>query len=91
MREIIARDRPFTKEVWSRDKAKEVFRDKGEGFKIELIDAIPGGEDLKIYYQGDWFDLCRGPHMTSTGKIGTAFKLMKVAGAIGAAIPTTRC
>ncbi|HEX2555912.1 MAG TPA: threonine--tRNA ligase [Microvirga sp.] len=81
MREIIARDKPFTKEVWSRDKARQVFRDKGEGFKIELIDAIPGGEDLKIYYQGDWFDLCRGPHMTSTGKIGTAFKLMKVAGA----------
>ena len=81
MREIIARDKPFTKEVWSREKAKEVFADKGERFKIELIDAIPGDEDLKIYYQGDWFDLCRGPHMTSTGKIGTAFKLMKVAGA----------
>jgi threonyl-tRNA synthetase len=81
MREIIARDKPFTKEVWSREKAKEVFAEKGEGFKIELIDAILGNEDLKIYYQGDWFDLCRGPHMTSTGKIGTAFKLMKVAGA----------
>lgn len=81
MREIIAADRPFTKELWSREKAKQVFRDKGELYKIELIDAIPEGEDLKIYYQGDWFDLCRGPHMTSTGKIGTAFKLMKVAGA----------
>lgn len=81
MREIIAADRPFTKEFWSREKAKQVFRDKGEWYKIELIDAIPEGEDLKIYYQGDWFDLCRGPHMTSTGKIGTAFKLMKVAGA----------
>src|SRR4051812_46447767 len=81
MREIVARDKPFTKEVWSRDKAKQVFSDKGEAFKIELIDAIPGGEDLKIYAQGDWFDLCRGPHMTSTGKVGGAFKLMKVAGA----------
>src|SRR5919206_2778667 len=81
MREIIARDKPFTKEVWSRDKAKQVFADKGETFKVELIDAIPPGEDLKIYAQGDWFDLCRGPHMTSTGKVGGAFKLMKVAGA----------
>jgi threonyl-tRNA synthetase len=81
MREIIARDKAFTKEVWSRDKAKQVFREKGETYKIELIDAIPEGQDLKIYFQGDWFDLCRGPHMTSTGKIGSAFKLMKVAGA----------
>ncbi|MBM6596010.1 threonine--tRNA ligase [Microvirga pudoricolor] len=81
MREIIARDRPFTKEVWSRDKAKSIFKDKGEDYKLELIDAIPEGQDLKIYFQGDWFDLCRGPHMASTGKIGTAFKLMKVAGA----------
>src|SRR5215204_1810886 len=81
MREIIARDKPFTKEVWDRDKAREVFRDKGELFKVELVDTIPGGEDLKIYKQGDWFDLCRGPHMTSTGKVGNAFKLMKVAGA----------
>jgi threonyl-tRNA synthetase len=81
MREIIARDAKFTKEVWSRDQAKDVFRSKGEGFKVELIDAIPADQDLKIYKQGQWFDLCRGPHMTSTGKIGTAFKLMKVAGA----------
>jgi threonyl-tRNA synthetase len=81
MREIIARDKPFTKEVWDRSKTKQVFRDKGENFKVELVDAIPGDEPIKIYFQGDWFDLCRGPHMTSTGKIGTAFKLMKVAGA----------
>jgi threonyl-tRNA synthetase len=81
MREIIARDKPFTKEIWSRDQAKKVFRDKGESFKVELIDAIPADQSLKIYKQGDWFDLCRGPHMTSTGKIGNAFKLMKVAGA----------
>jgi threonyl-tRNA synthetase len=81
MREIIAHDRPFTKEEWSRDEAKKAFRDKGENFKIELIDAIPADQPLKIYKQGDWFDLCRGPHMTSTGKVGNAFKLMKVAGA----------
>ena len=81
MRKIISRDKPFTKEVWTRDEAKRVFAEKGEAFKVELIDAIPAGDDLKIYRQGDWFDLCRGPHMTSTGKIGDAFKLMKVAGA----------
>jgi threonyl-tRNA synthetase len=81
MREIIARDKPFTKEVWSREEAKRVFRDRGEAFKVELVDAIPEDQALNIYKQGDWFDLCRGPHMTSTGKIGSAFKLMKVAGA----------
>src|SRR4029077_11648708 len=81
MREIIAKDRPFTKENWSRDRAKQVFRDKGDMFKIELVDAIPPDQEIKIYKQGDWFDLCRGPHMTSTGKVGNAFKLMKVPGA----------
>src|SRR5215467_14038421 len=81
MREIVARDKPFTKEVWSREKAKKTFRDMGEAFKVELIDAIPADQQIKIYKQGDWFDLCRGPHMTSVGKVGNAFKLMKVAGA----------
>lgn len=81
MREIVKADRPFTKEVWPRERAREVFADKGEHFKVELVDAIPEGQDLKIYHQGDWFDLCRGPHMPSTGRIGDAFKLMKVAGA----------
>jgi len=81
MREIIARDKPFTREVWAREHAKRVFRDKGELFKVELVDAIPADQEIKIYKQGDWFDLCRGPHMTSTGKVGGAFKLMKVAGA----------
>ena len=81
MREIMARDKPFTKEVWSRDEAKRVFKDKGELFKVELVDAIPKDQQIKIYKQGDWFDLCRGPHMTSTGKVGSAFRLMKVAGA----------
>ncbi len=81
MREIVARDKPFTKEVWSRDEAKAFFAARGEAFKVELVDAIPADQDLKMYRQGDWIDLCRGPHMTSTGKVGTAFKLMKVAGA----------
>ncbi len=81
MREIIARDASFTKELWSREEAKRVFAAKGEAFKVELVDAIPPGEDLKIYRQGQWFDLCRGPHMASTGQVGNAFKLMKVAGA----------
>ncbi|MFG1480958.1 threonine--tRNA ligase [Xanthobacter sp. V4C-4] len=81
MREIIARDRPFTKEVWTRDEAKRVFGALGETYKVELVDAIPADQDVKIYKQGEWFDLCRGPHLPSTGKIGNAFKLMKVAGA----------
>jgi threonyl-tRNA synthetase len=81
MKEIVARDKPFTKEIWSREQAKKTFRAVGENFKVELIDAIPEDQQIKIYKQGDWFDLCRGPHMTSTGKVGNAFKLMKVAGA----------
>ncbi len=81
MRELIARDAPFTKEVWSRADAISFFEKKGEAFKVELVGMIPADQDLKIYKQGEWLDLCRGPHMTSTGKIGAAFKLMKVAGA----------
>jgi threonyl-tRNA synthetase len=81
MREIIARNKLFTKEIWSREKARKVFAEKGEAYKVELVDAIPEGQDLKIYRQGDWYDLCRGPHMVSTGQIGNSFKLMKVAGA----------
>src|SRR5207248_593023 len=81
MREIVAKNRPFTKEIWDREHDKRVFRHKGELFKVELVDTIPKDQQIKIYKQGDWFDLCRGPHMTSTGKIGPAFKLLKVAGA----------
>src|SRR5262245_42494845 len=57
MREIIGRNRPFTKEVWSREKAKQFFRDKGEAYKVQLVDAIPEGEEIKIYAQGEWTDL----------------------------------
>ncbi len=81
MGQIIQKNAPFTKEVWSRDKARDTFANMGEGFKVELVDAIPEDQDVKIYKQGDWFDLCRGPHMTSTGQVGKAFKLMKFAGA----------
>ncbi|GBE44404.1 MAG TPA: threonine--tRNA ligase [Rhizobiales bacterium] len=81
MREIIARGASFTKELWTRDKAKKIFKEMGEHYKVELVDAIPEGEDLKIYAQGDWFDLCRGPHMPSTAKVGSAFKLLSIAGA----------
>src|SRR3974377_1110244 len=81
MHEIVARDKPFTKEVWSRDEAKQVFDGKGERLRGERGAPIPGDEPIKIYKQGDWFDLCRGPHMTSTGKVGNAFKLMKTADA----------
>jgi threonyl-tRNA synthetase len=81
MAEIVASNHPFTVEVWSRDKARNVFAEKGEAFKVELVDAIPEGEDVKIYHQGDWFDLCRGPHMDTTGRIGKGFKLLKIAGA----------
>lgn len=81
MAEIIARNVPFTKEVWSREEAKRFFKEKGEHFKVELVDAIPENQDVKIYKQGAWLDLCRGPHMTATGQIGKAFKLMKFAGA----------
>jgi threonyl-tRNA synthetase len=80
MRAIVAADKPFTKEVWPRAKAREFFADEGEGFKVELVDAIPEGQDVNIYKQGKWLDLCRGPHLPSTGKVGTAFKLMRLAG-----------
>jgi threonyl-tRNA synthetase len=81
MHEIIKRDSPFSYEVMERDAAKKMFADMGEAYKVELIDAIPSGDDIKIYSQREWFDLCRGPHMTSTGKIGKGFKLLKIAGA----------
>ena len=81
MREIIGRGAPFTKEVWKRDKAKKVFKEMGEDYKVELVDAIPEGDDIRIYKQGDWFDLCRGPHMPATSKAGNAFKLLSIAGA----------
>lgn len=81
MRKIVERGSPFTREVWSRDEAIAHFKNKGENFKVELIQDLPESEDIKIYRQGEWLDLCRGPHMPTTKHAGTAFKLMKVAGA----------
>jgi len=82
MQEIVKRDLPLQREVWSRDEAMKTFGDMGESYKVEIInDIIPEGEELSIYRQGDWFDVCRGPHLPSTGKLPKAFKLMSVAGA----------
>jgi threonyl-tRNA synthetase len=81
MAEIIDRGAVFTKEIWTRDQAKDFFRTKGENFKVELVDAIPADQSLKMYKQGQWIDLCRGPHMRTVKDVGTAFKLTKVAGA----------
>jgi len=81
MHEIVDLDRPFTREVWDRDEAIGHFKSIGEHYKAEIIADIPAGEKITIYRQGGWYDLCRGPHLPSTSKIGHAFKLMKVAGA----------
>ncbi len=81
MREIVGRDLPIEREVWDREEAKKIFADLGEHYKVEIIDAIPEGEEVSVYRQGDWFDVCRGPHLPSTGKLPKAFKLMKLAGA----------
>ena len=81
MLQIINRGEKFKREVWSRDEAFKFFSTKGEKYKAELIDDLPEGETITIYKQGEWLDLCKGPHMTSTKYIGQAFKLMKVAGA----------
>ncbi|MBT4750028.1 MAG: threonine--tRNA ligase [Rhodospirillaceae bacterium] len=81
MTEIIERDLEFVREIWDRDMAIDFFKSAGEDYKAELVAAIPKGEDVSIYRQGDWTDLCRGPHLPSTGKLPKAFKLMKLAGA----------
>ena len=81
MAEIVMADKPFLREVWDRVKALQTFRDMGEDYKAELIEGLPDEEEVSIYRQGDWFDLCRGPHLPSTGHVGKAFKLLKLAGA----------
>ncbi len=81
MHEIIQRNKNFIREVWSKEESIKHFKDKGENYKVELINDLPDSEEISIYKQGDWLDLCRGPHMVSTKQIGKAFKLMKVAGA----------
>jgi threonyl-tRNA synthetase len=81
MREIIARNAPFKRQVVSREDAIALFERKGERFKVELIRDLPADQEISLYSQGEWIDLCRGPHMRGTGDVGDAFKLMKVAGA----------
>jgi threonyl-tRNA synthetase len=82
MHEIVKRDLPIVREVMDRATAKKTFADIGENYKVEIIeDIIPEGEEVSIYRQGDWFDVCKGPHLPSTGKLGNGFKVMKVAGA----------
>jgi len=82
MGEIVERDLPIRREVWDREEAIRVFGELGEQYKVEIIrDLIPEGEEVSVYRQGDWFDVCRGPHLPSTGRLGSGFKLMKVAGA----------
>ena len=81
MKKIVDRDEITRKEIWKRDKAIKHFKKIGEKYKAEIIESIPADEDISIYYHGDWNDLCRGPHLPSTGKIGKAFKLTKVSGA----------
>jgi threonyl-tRNA synthetase len=81
MREIIARGAPFVRTVMDRDQAIEFFKNNGEKYKAEIIQDLPRDETISLYSQGDWVDLCRGPHMRTTANVGSAFKLMKVAGA----------
>ena len=81
MREIVARNSPFLRSVMPREEAIAFFQAKGEKYKAQLIQDLPETEEISLYSQGEWVDLCRGPHMRSTGDVGTAFKLMKVAGA----------
>ena len=81
MREIIAANAAFERQVWDRDAAIAFFEARGERYKAELIRDLPGTETITLYKQGEWIDLCRGPHMRGTGDVGTAFKLQRVAGA----------
>ncbi len=82
MKEIINKRDPVRTEVWDRDRAVKFYEDNGEPYKVELIDAIPGDEPLRMYWHGEWQDLCRGPHLQHTGQVpGDAFKLMSIAGA----------
>ncbi|HXU59460.1 MAG TPA: TGS domain-containing protein, partial [Verrucomicrobiae bacterium] len=81
MREIVDRDEKITREIWSRDRIADYFREHGESFKAEWVREIPEDEEISVYRQGNWLDMCTGPHLPSTGKLGKAFKLTKLAGA----------
>jgi len=81
MAEIVDRDEAITREVWTREDAKRLFEEKGETFKAEHVGNLPEDVEISLYRQGDWVDLCTGPHLPSTGRLGKSFKLMKLAGA----------
>ena len=81
MQEIVERDEGIVREEWDRDEAVEFFRGIGEEYKAEIIASIPSAEPITLYRQGEFIDLCRGPHLPSTGKLGKAFKLTRVSGA----------
>lgn len=81
MSEIVARNLEITREIWTRDQALKYFEDAGKGYKVQLVSDIPEGEAIRVYRQGDYLDLCRGPHLPSTGRLGKAFKLMRLSGA----------
>jgi len=81
MMEIVEKDELTRREVWERKKTKEHYKKIGEDYKVQLVDSIPEDQDVSVYYHGKWYDLCRGPHLISTGKIGKFFKLTKVSGA----------
>ncbi len=81
MREIVDRDEKITREIWSRDRAVDYFRRHGESFKAEWVGEIPAEEEISVYRQGKWLDMCTGPHLPSTGRLGKAFKLTKISGA----------
>ncbi len=81
MQDIVDRDIPIVREVWTREQVAQFFKEKGESFKAEWVYELPEHEEISMYRQGDWIDLCRGPHLPSTGRLGKAFKLLRLAGA----------
>ena len=91
MKEIVDRDEKTYREIWKRNDSIEHFKNKGEIYKAEIIKSIPEDEEVSIYFHGKWHDLCRGPHLTSTGKIGKYFKLMKISGVFISLYPARSC
>ena len=91
MKEIIEKDEKTRREVWEREKTKKHYANLGEKYKVELVDMIPKSDEVSIYYHGKWYDLCRGPHLLSTGRIGKYFKLTKVAEHTGVVILKMKC
>ena len=91
MTEIVDENIPFEREIWDRADAVKYFKNIGELYKVEIIESLPENEEISIYKQGHWMDLCRGPHLPSTGFIGKAFKLMNIAGAYWRGMNPMQC